>query len=790
MPRTERFISPFLPIYAALGLAIGILAGEQLYATGIFTCAGERLAPNPSWMLLALPLLLIPAWWGRKRRRVLIPALILILVVVGAWRYTTNPFEPCFSPSDLATYNRDNPYGRPSVLEGVIVGWPEQRDNYNQYRVRVDSRWEGEYERSVDGVALVRSDKETLYAYGDHIRIRGVAATPPTFPDFNYRRFLARKDIHTLIKRASIAHSASDQGHPFWSALYSVRARASDILNEILPEPYSALANGMILGIESGIPRELYDDFNITGTSHVIVISGSNIAIVSGILLGLFTRLFGRRKRVAVSVTIGGIILYTLLVGADAAVTRAALMGILFVIAIGLGRQSTAIISLFVAAMIMLVLNPLTLWDVGFQLSAMATLGLILFSQPLQRAWDARIGKRIPKVANNLLAEALLVTLAAQITTMPLVVYYFGRLSIISFLANFLIIPVQPPIMIAGGLAIFAGFIFLPLAKLIALIPYASLWWTVFVVEKMAAVPWGSLEVSTFGRMLAALFYLVFGLGFMWWLLWQEQGEAGFVPESWRPQLTGSAVLAGLLILPLWTGATWWESQPDGRLHIQLLGREQGAAFLITTPGGNRVLLDPGREATAYPLNAILDSLPGGDRPFDLVIPTRPIVELSQNGRPQGSAPTGLRPPISDLWPGSTIALDANLTLTLLHAPSAPSDSLLFLLRYGVFTTLLPFENTQESQLAVLDQLPESLTVLTAPYPGTGSWPHPDLLTRVQPQIIFQPEGTTYPPAAQEILDDYPNVSRIPNNAIVETVTDGQTFNLLVRPYSQDVMQR
>ncbi len=284
----------------------------------------------------------------------------------------------------------------------------------------------------------------------------------------------------------------------------------------------------------------------------------------------------------AVSVTIGGIILYTLLVGADAAVPRAALMGILFVIAIGLGRQSTAIISLFVAAMIMLLLNPLTLWDVGFQLSAMATLGLILFSQPLQRAWDARIGKRIPKVANNLLAEALLVTLAAQITTMPLVVYYFGRLSIISFLANFLIIPVQPPIMIAGGLAIFAGFVFLPLAKLIALIPYASLWWTVFVVEKMAAVPWGSVEVSTFGRM-----------------------------------------LAGLLILPLWTGATWWESQPDGRLHIQLLGREQGVTFLIITPGGNCILLDLGSEATDCPLDTILDSLPGGSPPLDLVIPTR-----------------------------------------------------------------------------------------------------------------------------------------------------------------------
>jgi len=279
-PRAERFISPFLPIYAAMGLAVGIMAGEQLVASGIFTCSGERLQPDSLWLLAALPFLLIPAWWGRKRRRVLIPALILILVVVGAWRYTISPFELCFGPNDLATYNSDNPYGRPTVLEGVIVGWPEQRDNYNQYRVRMDARWEGEYERPVDGIALVRGDKETLYAYGDRIRIRGVATTPPTFPDFDYRRFLARKGIHTLIKRAGITHLASDQGPPFWAALYSVRARASAILNQILPEPYSALANGMILGIESGIPRVLYDDFNLTGTSHVIVISGLNISPV------------------------------------------------------------------------------------------------------------------------------------------------------------------------------------------------------------------------------------------------------------------------------------------------------------------------------------------------------------------------------------------------------------------------------------------------------------------------------------------------------------------------------
>ena len=293
LPRVERFASPFLPIYAALGLGAGILLGEKLHTNGMFICDGAQMQPHALWLLAPLPFLLLPAWWGRRRRRVLIPALILLLALVGVWRYTTRPFEPCFGPNDLATYNSDNPYGRPSVLEGVIVSYPDQRSNYNQYRVRIDTQWQGALERPVEGVALVRGDKETLYEYGDRIRIRGVAATPPSFPDFDYRRFLARKGIHTLIKRADITFLAGDQGQPFWAALYSVRARASAILDQLLPQPYAALANGMILGIESGIPRELYDDFNLTGTSHVIVISGSNIAIVSGILLGLFLRLFG-----------------------------------------------------------------------------------------------------------------------------------------------------------------------------------------------------------------------------------------------------------------------------------------------------------------------------------------------------------------------------------------------------------------------------------------------------------------------------------------------------------------
>ena len=124
----------------------------------------------------------------------------------------------------------------------------------------------------------------------------------------------------------------------------------------------------MLLGIEVGIPEDLYERFNLTGTSHVIVISGSNVVLVTGVLMALCVWLFGRRG--AVWLTLGGLALYTLLVGSDAAVLRAALMGGLFVVATVLGRQSTALVSLAAACWWMTLWNPLTLRDVGFQLRA------------------------------------------------------------------------------------------------------------------------------------------------------------------------------------------------------------------------------------------------------------------------------------------------------------------------------------------------------------------------------------------------------------------------------------
>ncbi len=631
-----------------------------------------------------------------------------------------------------------------------------------------------------------RADPGGDFRYGDRVRIRGVPETPPTFPDFNYRRYLARKGVHTLVRRASLYRLKRGQGNVAMQALYEVRARASALLDKLMPQPYAALANGMILGIESGIPRQLYDQFNLTGTSHVIVISGSNIALVSGVLLLLFTWLLRGRRRLAAVLSLGGIILYTLLVGADAAVVRAAIMGGLYVLAIAFRRQSAALISLFVAALIMLLLNPLTLWDVGFQLSFMATLGLILFSTPLQRAWDKRVGRRLPRLANNILAEGLLITLAAQITTMPMVVYYFGRLSLISFLANLLIIPVQPPIMIAGGLAIMLAGLFLPLGRLIAMIPLGSLWWTVFVVQRSAAIPWGSIEVGSFGRMLSGLYYVGFLAAFLWWMVRREQNARHLIPPRLRPALTRSILAAVLAIAALWTGAATLEARPDGRLHVQMLGLQNNAAWLLTTPGGSRILLWDGGES-ATPLADVLKTLPRGRSPLQLGI------DIAAAG--SGTAAWGDEiiadavQPGAALAPGTIIRLDAGVMLTRLPTPAAEAP--LFRLVYGDFVMLLPLVNSQQTQARLAaDPALAHVTLLVTPWPGTGAWPQPDLLRALRPQVILQPEGTTYPPGVQAQIETHPSRTFIPNDAITTIVSDGRSFVLHRQAYAADVRSR
>ncbi len=495
-------------LWLAIAYLLGIALGRALWTTGLVGC------DFPGWLwlatLAALPFTPLlhrlpslaptpatlaamrwPARFGfrppRRDPTTALLAAVALSLLTGTLRYASHPLTPCWSAGDLATYNlpaeqafdRDAPM---VTLHGYINSYPLVSDARQRLHVRVESLARVGEVLDVRGDVRLNAGTRERYVYGQPVAVRGRLVTPPVFEDFSYREYLARKGVHSLAYGAQIdVLPGSTRGNPLHRTLYQFRARGEAFLNRALPEPYAALANGMLLGIEAGIPDELYEQFNLTGTSHVIVISGSNVALIAGVILALSQRAMGRRNRRVIAPTLLGIAAYALLVGGDAAVLRAAGMGGLYVVATVLGRRSTALVSLAVACWAMTLANPLALWDVGFQLSSAATAGLILFTPGISAAFSrvipgaggaltqptepplsdlsvavdrsgwarpATTVERTQSLLRGLIEDGLIVTIAANITTMPLVVFYFGRLSIVSLASNLLIAPVQPFIIV------------------------------------------------------------------------------------------------------------------------------------------------------------------------------------------------------------------------------------------------------------------------------------------------------------------------------------------------------
>src|SRR5258706_13778081 len=213
--------------------------------------------------------------------------------------------------------------------------------------------------------------------------------------------------------------------------------------------------------------------------------SGVNISIIAGIFFAFFSRFFGDRRGALVAII--GIILYTFIVGASAAVVRAAIMGILALLAKQVGRRQVALNTLLVVAALMCIWNPLYVWDVGFQLSFFATLGLILYATPFSEFANRIIVKYFPASAAEkfaeLFSEFVLLTFAAQLTTIPIMAYQFQRISLVSFIANPFILPPQPAVMILGGLAVLLSHVWFMGGQGVVWVVFALLFLNTCIVE-------------------------------------------------------------------------------------------------------------------------------------------------------------------------------------------------------------------------------------------------------------------------------------------------------------------
>ena len=463
------------------------------------------------WLAAVLPAAVVILWWREPPIR--LTSACCLALLLGALRF--NASIPQFDEHSLAHYN-DTGW---TTIKGIVVAEPDIRDRrtnlrVDAYQIQVEDQWQ-----DVEGTVLVQASRYPRYAYGDELEISGLLETPPEFEDFSYRDYLANRGIYSVFRRPQIKLLAHDQSNPIYAALFAFKERALSTVGAMLPEPEASVLAGILLGVGHGIPKDLEEQFSITGATHVLVISGSNIVFLAGILTAIGHHLVGKQK--ATPFVLAGITMYTILVGADAAVVRAAIMGGLYVLALHYGRQSHALISLMVAVSAMTLFDPRTLWDVGFQLSFAATLGLILLVSPMQEGLESWLRKWLSetgvKQALNVLNDALIVTLAAQITTTPVILYTFGRLSLVSLLTNFLILPAQPGVMVWGGIATLLGLVWLPMGQVVGWVAWLFLTYTVRVVEITAQISFTAIDIQRPSLIVICLYYgLLLG-----WLAWK-----------------------------------------------------------------------------------------------------------------------------------------------------------------------------------------------------------------------------------------------------------------------------
>ncbi|TLM76502.1 MAG: ComEC/Rec2 family competence protein, partial [Actinobacteria bacterium] len=326
---------------------------------------------------------------------------------------------------------------------------------------------------------------------------------------FSYREYLARQGVHSQLSAPRASRIGRGCGSLLLTGIYRLKERSAAVLAALYPPSEAALLDGILLGDDSSLPESAQQAFRDTGTAHIVAISGFNIAILAGLIVWLLGRLLPRAPAALGAVLlIGG---YSLLVGGSPPVVRAAIMGAAGLFGELIGRRQAGTNSLTFTAALMCLFDPWLPWDPSFQLSFMATLGLVLYADPLQRWASSLLARRLPvtwagRVAAPL-AEYVLFTLAAQITTLPVIAYHFGRLSLSALLANPLALPPQPALMVLGGLSLLGGLLWLPLGQLIAWLAWPLAAYTLRVTALLAGIPGGTFSIGAITPAAAFAFY-------------------------------------------------------------------------------------------------------------------------------------------------------------------------------------------------------------------------------------------------------------------------------------------
>src|SRR5947209_1722444 len=613
-----------------------LVVGTTAWLAGMLLDA-RALLPSLALLIGSIAALLcILALWRNSRGRLI--ALIAFCLLFGAWRYAT--------VSPIGDHTAISAWIGAKKLEvmGSVVDEPKLQAHSHLLTIAVSSvstdngvSWQdahGQLEALMLGSII---DDPYGAHYGDTVNLQGNLLAPPPH---RVPSIFASMDF----PRLTVSQSG---GNPIIGALYRLRTTLATIIERSLPQPMAALLIALVLSLRTPALKPLIPAFNATGTAHLIAPSGFKVTILAGLIAGAtrriskrrgkqFQRLLPAEKRkgnwqrlLATGLIIVSIAGYTFLSGGGPAALRAGIMGIVLVVAPRFGRIYNVYTALALSALLMSLFDPFVLWDAGFQLSLLGTLGIVMFTPRIMRLFH--LLERAP--LGHHFAETIAVTLSAEIATFPIFALTFQQVSLIAPTTNLLSVPLLAVMIVLGLLICGTGIIALPIGIFFGRFAWPLLWYMITVVTRCSTLPLAFFPVNNLNTGAGWGYYGLLALITSTLLRrWPQQQHSGLLKATPPPLSRGTRRLiqfGAALIIVLATGTAALAVRSDGQLTITFLNvgpatkPAQGEAILVRTRDGKTALIDGGLDASS--LATELDArLPFWQRSLDMVILTAP----------------------------------------------------------------------------------------------------------------------------------------------------------------------
>ena len=416
--------------------------------------------------------------------------------------------------------------------------------------------------------------------YGDKIEFYLEYEKPSTarnYMGFDYSNYLKTKKIFGTVnlKEEDVEIISHDNSNIILRKIYELRNLMKTKIEKLLPKETSGLCLGMLIGETSGIEENMQEDFRDSNLSHILAVSGANVSYIIVSITYIFNKMC-LRKRLSKIISIILLILFMLLTGCTSSVNRACIMAILMLIAELLYRKSDVYNNLAISALILLIINPYSLLDIGFQLSYMGTIGIVFLHD--------KIGNFI-KINNKIVKyffEMIAVTTCANLAIIPIMMFHFNTISLTFYFSNIIVGPILGIVVIIGFIMLFISLIFTPNSSLIAIVLNLMLKFIIKIAEITANMPFSKITIIT-----PSFFFII-----VWYLIiisisYKQKVKIFYHKNNKLIKKIVSCILIIVLIVNLII-------KVDKKLEIHFVDVGQGDACLIITPLNKKILIDGG----------------------------------------------------------------------------------------------------------------------------------------------------------------------------------------------------